>query len=212
MNLPYSNSTTDRLLGCLVQNPVLCLEDKYKLDKSEFKINKFHQILFISIYNLAVNGYKSISIFDLNEFLKPYTAQYNVYLDNNGDSYIETIIELTDMENFEGYYKDFKKLSCLRSYKENGFDITNFWDEEKTDETNLENVNKYEIEDILNYYDNIKIKIDKLYLQRERDIEETQAGTGLEELKELLQEEPMFGHSFCSELIIRFLNELNWFI
>ena len=59
------------------------------------------------------------------------------------------------MENFDGYYKDFKKLSCLRSYKENGFDITNFWDEEKTDETNLENVNKYEVEDILNYYDNI---------------------------------------------------------
>ena len=201
MNLPYSNSTTDRLLGCLIQNPTLCLEDKYKLDKSEFKINKFHQILFISIYNLAINGYKSISIFDLNEFLKPYTAQYNVYLDNNGDSYIETIIELTDMENFDGYYKDFKKLSCLRSYKENGFDITNFWDEEKTDETNLENVNKYEIEDILNYYDNIKIKIDKLYLQRERDIEENQAGEGLEELKEQLQEEPMFGHSFCSELL-----------
>ena len=201
MNLPYYNSTTDRLLGCLIQNPTLCLEDKYKLDKSEFKINKFHQILFISIYNLACNGYKSISIFDLNEFLKPYTAQYNVYLDNNGDSYIETIIELTDMENFEGYYKDFKKLSCLRSYKENGFDITNFWDEEKTDETNLENVNKYEIEDILNYYDNIKIKIDKLYLQREREIEETQAGIGLDDLKEHLQEEPMFGHSFCSELM-----------
>ena len=201
MNLPYSNSTTDRLLGCLIQAPTLCLEDKYKLDKSEFKINKFHQILFISIYNLAINGYKSISIFDLNEFLKPYTAQYNVYLDNNGDSYIETIVELTDMENFEGYYKDFKKLSCLRSYKENGFDITNFWDEEKTDETNLENVNKYEVEDILNYYDNIKIKIDKLYLQRERDIEENQAGEGLEEFKEKLQEEPLYGHSFLSEIL-----------
>ena len=106
MNLPYSNSTTDRLLGCLIQAPTLCLEDKYKLDKSEFKINKFHQILFISIYNLAINGYKSISIFDLNEFLKPYTAQYNVYLDNNGDSYIETIVELTDMENFDGYYNN----------------------------------------------------------------------------------------------------------
>ena len=167
MNLPYSNSTTDRLLGCLIQQPTLCLEDKYKLDKSEFKINKFHQILFISIYNLAINGYKSISIFDLNEFLKAYTAQYNVYLDNNGDSYIETIVELTDTENFDGYYKEFKKLSCLRAYKENGFDITNFWDDEISDEKNLENVNQYEIEDILNYYDNIKIKIDKLYLQRE---------------------------------------------
>ena len=64
-----------------------------------------------------------------------------------------------------------------------------------------QNINNYEVEDILNYYDNIKIKIDKLYLQRESDIEETQAGVGLEELKEKLQEEPMFGHSFCSEFL-----------
>ena len=34
MNLPYSNSTTDRLIGCLIQHPQLFLEDKYKLDKS----------------------------------------------------------------------------------------------------------------------------------------------------------------------------------
>ena len=163
MNLPYSNSTTDRLLGCLIQNPTLCLEDKYKLDKSEFKINKFHQILFISIYNLACNGYKSISIFDLNEFLKPYTAQYNVYLDNNGDSYIETIIELTDVNNFEGYYKEFRKLSCLNSYKNFGYDVSKFWNEELTDEKNIENLNQYNIEDILNYYDNLQLQIDKIY-------------------------------------------------
>lgn len=201
MNLPYSNSIVDRLLACLIQKPILCLEDKYKLDKSEFKINKFHQIIYISIYNLACNGYKSISIMDMNEFLKSYQAQYNVYLDNNGDSYIETIIELTDSNNFEGYYKDFKKLSCLRSYKESGIDISNFWNEENTDETNLENVNKYEIEDILNYFDNILIKINKFYYPKERDLEETQAGFGLEELKAQLQEEPLYGHSFCSELL-----------
>ena len=77
MSAIYSNSITDRLLACLVQNPTLCLDEKYKLDKSEFAVNKFHQILYVSIYNLACNGYKTISIMDLNEFLKPYEAQYN---------------------------------------------------------------------------------------------------------------------------------------
>ena len=105
MSAIYSNSITDRLLACLVQNPTLCLDEKYKLDKNEFAVNKFHQILYVSIYNLACNGYKTISIMDLNEFLKPYEAQYNVYLDNDGDSYIATIIELTDADNFDGYYK-----------------------------------------------------------------------------------------------------------
>ena len=201
MSAIYSNSVTDRLLACLVQNPLLCLDEKYRLDKSEFAVNKFHQILYVSIYNLACNGYKTISIMDLNEFLKPYEAQYNVYLDNNGDSYIETIIELTDVNNFEGYYKEFRKLSCLTVYKDNGFDISKFWNEELTDEKNIENLNQYTIEDILNHYDNLQLQIDKTYYPKEKDVEETQAGFGLDELKAQLQKEPLFGHSFCSELM-----------
>ena len=201
MSAIYSNSITDRLLACLVQNPTLCLDEKYKLDKKEFAVNKFHQILYVSIYNLACNGYKTVSIMDLNEFLKPYEAQYNVYLDNNGDSYIETIIELTDENNFDGYYKEFRKLSCLTVYKDNGFDISKFWNEEITDEKNMENLNQYKIEDILNYYDNLQLQIDKVYYPKEKDLEETKAGFGLEELKAQLQEEPLYGHSFCSELM-----------
>ena len=100
----YQNSVTDRMLGCLFQNPMLCLETKYKLDKDEFKANKFHQILYVTIYNLACSDYKTISIFDINSFLEPYTSQYEIYKDNNGDSYIDTIIELTDTSNFEAYY------------------------------------------------------------------------------------------------------------
>lgn len=201
MSAIYSNSITDRLLACLVQNPTLCLDEKYKLDKNEFAVNKFHQIIYVSIYNLACNGYKTISIMDLNEFLKPYEAQYNVYLDNNGDSYIATIIELTDSDNFDGYYKEFRKLSCLTVYKENGFDISKFWNEEISDEKNMENLNQYKIEDILNYYDNLQLQIDKVYYPKEKDLEETKAGFGLEELKAQLQEEPLYGHSFCSELM-----------
>ena len=201
MSAIYSNSITDRLLACLVQNPTLCLDEKYKLDKNEFAVNKFHQIIYVSIYNLACHGYKTISIMDLNEFLKPYEAQYNVYLDNNGDSYIETIIELTDVDNFWGYYKEFRKLSCLTVYKDNGFDISKFWNEEISDEKNIENLNQYTIEDILNYYDNLQLQIDKIYYPKEKDLEETKAGFGLKELKEQLQEEPLYGHSFNSELL-----------
>ena len=138
---------------------------------------------------------------DLNEFLKPYEAQYNVYLDNDGDSYIATIIELTDADNFDGYYKEFRKLSCLTVYKDNGFDISKFWNEEITDEKNMENLNQYTIEDILNHYDNLQLQIDKIYYPKEKDLEETKAGFGLKELKEQLQEEPLYGHSFNSELL-----------
>lgn len=197
----YQNSVTDRMLGCLFQNPMLCLETKYKLDKDEFKANKFHQILYVTIYNLACSDYKTISIFDINSFLEPYTSQYEIYKDNNGDSYIDTIIELTDTSNFEAYYNEFKKLSCIRVYNENGFDISKFWNFEQSDEKNLENINQYNIEDIINYFEGLQTSISKEFYPKERDLEEIQAGFGLEELKEKLQEEPLYGNSFCSELM-----------
>ena len=34
MSSIYSNSVTDRLLACLVQDAELCLSEKYKLDKN----------------------------------------------------------------------------------------------------------------------------------------------------------------------------------
>src|SRR5574344_926820 len=147
----YQNSVTDRMLGCLFQNPMLCLETKYKLDKDEFKANKFHQILYVTIYNLACSDYKTISIFDINSFLEPYTSQYEIYKDNNGDSYIDTIIELTDTSNFEAYYN----------------------------------------ENIINYCEGLQTSISKEFYPKERELEEIQAGFGLEELKEKLQEEPL---------------------
>ena len=200
MSTIYSNSVTDRLLACLIQDSTLCLNDKYKLDKSEFAINKFHQILYISIYNLACNGYHTISIMDLNEFLKSYESQYSVYLDNNGDSYIETIVELTDLENFEGYYKEFRKLACLTVYKQNGFDVTKFWNEEITDEKNLENLNQYTIEDIINYFEGLQVDIRRSFYPNLVK-EEYQAGSDFMETKERFKEEPLVGNSFQSEYL-----------
>ena len=200
MSTIYSNSVTDRLLACLIQDSTLCLNDKYKLDKNEFAVNKFHQILYVSIYNLACNGYHTISIMDLNEFLKAYNAQYEVYLDNNGDSYIETIVELTDLDNFEGYYKEFRKLACLTSYKQNGFDITKFWNEEVTDEKNLENLNQYTIEDIINYFEGLQVDIRRSFYPNLVK-EEYQAGSDFMETKERFKEEPLVGNSFQSEYL-----------
>lgn len=196
----YQNSVTDRMLGCLFQNPMLCLETKYKLDKDEFKANKFHQILYVTIYNLACSDYKTISIFDINSFLEPYTSQYEIYKDNNGDSYIDTIIELTDTSNFEAYYNEFKKLSCIRVYNENGFDISKFWNFEQSDEKNLENINQYNIEDIINYFEGLQTSIKRSFTNNGVK-EEYIAGTDFAEYKEKFKEEPLIGNSFQSEYL-----------
>lgn len=192
----YLNSIADRLLGCYLQNPTLTIDDKYKLEHEEFKV-KFHEILYITIYNLANSGCKSITIMDINEWLKPYTTQYNIYLDNNGDEYISTIIELSELENFEYYYEQFRKFSCLNLYKDNGFDISMFYDEEKTEESQLENLNKYSIEDIINHYDGLQVKIKRAF-GKNGVKEEYIAGTDFMESKERYKTTPLIGNSFQS--------------
>ena len=66
---------------------------------------------------------------------------------DNFEDYIATVVELTDVDNFEYYYTEFRKFSCLNAYKEKGFDIKKFYDEDKSEESQLENLNQYSIED-----------------------------------------------------------------
>lgn len=193
-----SNTTTDRLLACIIQKPQLLLDSKYKLDKKEFSGNKFHQIIYITCYNLAINDCKSITLFDINEFLRPYSAQYQVYLDNNGDDYISTIIELVDEENFNYYYEQFKKFSCLNTYKENGFNVDMFYDETKTEDTQLENLNKYSLEEIIKHFEGIQEKIKSDYTQIVS--EEKKCGDGFEKVKEMFKDTPYFGAVMCSPI------------
>lgn len=192
----YSHSTADKLLGCYLQRPELCLDSKYPIDKEEFQV-LFHRILYATIYNLAINGCKSVSVMDIDEFVKPYESEYNVLQDNTFEEYVATITELTDADNFEYYYKEFRKFSCLNVYKEKGFDIKQFYDEDKSEDSQLENLNKYEIEDIVNYFEKQQSDIRKQFLLNDK-IEVMTCGDGFDELLDELEEEPMIGAGLCS--------------
>lgn len=199
----YSNSITDRLLGCLLQNPSLVVDDNYNMGK-EFQdefLTQLHKIIYVSVYNLFIHGSKTITIMDINEFLAPYEAQYNIYKDNDGDSYVETIVELTDKDNFENYYNDFMKLSCLRYYYEQGLNIKDFFDVDKDEAKEMQRLNEYTIWDIVNYFEQKIVDSKKKYLAKNRDIEETHAGQGLIDVIRSFKDAPMYGDSFCSELL-----------
>lgn len=195
----YSHSNADKLIGCYLKNPQLCLDSKYPIEKEEFQV-LFHRILYATIYNLAVNGCKSVSIVDIDEFVKPYASEYNVLQDNSFEDYVATITELTDESNFEYYYKEFRKFSCLNKYKENGFDIKKFYDEDKSEESQLENLNQYEIEDIVNYFEGIQTQIKREFSGKQVK-EEYLAGTDFMESKERFKESPLIGNSFQSEYL-----------
>ena len=190
-----SYTTCDRLLGCYLQNPSLTLDSKYPLQHEEFLV-KFHEIIYVIIYNLALSGCKQITLVDINEWLKPYVAQYNIYIDNNGDDYVQTVIELSSLDNFEYYYTEFRKFSCLNAYKEKGFDIKKFYDEDKSEESQLENLNQYSIEDIVNWFEGQQEDVKSKYLSLTS--EEVKCGDGFEVVKESFKETPYFGAIMCS--------------
>ena len=192
----YSHNTADKMIGCLLQKPELCLDSKYPLDKEEFQV-LFHKIMYVAIYNLSIQGCKEITVMDIDQFVKPYTSQYNVLLDNSFEDYISTITELTEVENFEYYYNEFRKFSCLNAYKEEGFDIKKFYDEDKSEESQLENLNNYSLEDIVDHFEGLQVQIKRRFNVK-RVKEEYLAGTDFKENKERFKESPLIGNSFQS--------------
>lgn len=193
----YSHTIADRVLSSLIQDTSLCLNSKYPIEKEDFEPVQFHKILYATIYNLAIKGVKIITIIDIEEFLKPYDLQYNIYNDNNGSDYISTILELGDKDNYEYYYNELRKYSCLREYKEQGFDITEIYDESKDDNSGLDG---WKIEDIVGYFEGKQCKIKRQFLINKVK-EEYVAGTDFMETKEKFKTEPLVGNSFQSPFI-----------
>ena len=195
----YSNSIADRLLGCLLINTDLCINTKYPLDKDEF-IPQFHKIMYATLYNLAIRGVKHATIQDIDEFVKPYEAQYNVLKENNFMDYINVIYELADVGNYEYYYNEFRKFSCLREYQEKGFDIKKFYDVDKEEQSQLENLNQYNIDDIINWFEKQQSDVRKKFML-DNNIETMICGDGFDDFLDEVEEEPMIGAGLCSPIL-----------
>lgn len=196
----YSTTIADRCLGSYLSRPELILDSNYPVRKEDF-VSQFHQIIYVTLYNLYTSGCQSFSLMDINEYLKPYEAQYNIYKDSDGDNYIQVITELTDPDNFDYYYEQLRKFSCLRMYREKGYDIDVFYDVTKSEETQLENLNKYTIQDIINHYDGINLDIRQEFLSGMTETECNEAGDGLDEFLDRLSETPLYGVSFLSDML-----------
>lgn len=194
----YSINDAQNVLGCLLNNPLLCLDDKYKLDKYDFKPNALHHIIFISISNLVSQGAKEISGFEIDQYLQNFKPQAEIFNDNNGLEFCKVISELNSSDNIDVFYNNVKKFSVLRRYKENGFDITKFYDESKSESDELSKLASVSVEDILSYYDKLQTEIRKNFYTR-TDIEEVKVGDNLFNIKEEFKKAPMFGATTFSK-------------
>lgn len=197
-------ATIAQVLGSLIKNPSLLAEtDKYKLDKSDFP-EKFHQMIFASIFNIFNRGGDSISVVDIDGFLSQYAVQYEIFNQNSGIEYIEKIQELSNEENFQYYYNRLKKFSLIREMVGIGFNISDIYDDTILNPVEKDKLMKQfdemSLNSILEIYKNKVIEIEEKF-QSNEDAKGRRAGDGVIKLLDRITITPEIGMPMNSEYL-----------
>ena len=123
---------TQQILGCLMKKPQLLSEiDKYSFILTDFS-TRFERSIFMAIEGLYRNGAAKIQPIDIENFLESDQVSAKVFKDKNGIEYLQDIIELSEVDNFDFYYNRFKKFNLLKDLKKQGFDVSEFYCEDLT--------------------------------------------------------------------------------
>ena len=123
---------TQQILGCLMKKPQLLSEvDKYSFILTDFS-TRFERSIFMAINGLYRNGAAKIQPIDIENFLEADQVSAKAFKDKNGIEYLQDIIELSEVDNFDFYYNRFKKFNLLKDLKKQGFDISEFYCEDLT--------------------------------------------------------------------------------
>lgn len=129
----YNKGVGAQLLGVLFQHPeILADTDTYMLTTDDFP-ERLPRLIFGFIFNLYHSGMERIDLPDFVKEISTYPEQLNFFSSSGGENYIVTAIEKGKKENFDFYYNRIKKLSLLRSLKEGGFDISEWYVEDLYD-------------------------------------------------------------------------------
>lgn len=171
--------------------PSLALSEKWPLTKADFQPQQFHLRIWQAVCALAKRGASEVAALDCYNLCKNNAEVKRVFDDSNLTDFIDAIKQITNVDNFSVYWESIRKNTLLRAYESAGFSIDKF----------EQDIEKYSIEDIVQYYDGQQIAIKKEFY-KDKDIDELKAGDGFEQVKENFKAEPLFGATTFS----RYLN------
>ena len=171
--------------------PSLALSEKWPLTKQDFQPQQFHLRIWQAVVALAKRGASEISAIDCYNLCKNNAEVKRIFDDSNLTDFIDAIKQVVNVDNFSVYWEAIRKNTLLRAYEQAGFPVDRFG----------QDIEKYSIEDIVQYYDGQQIAIKKEFY-KDKDIDELKAGDGFEQIKENFKSEPLFGATTFS----RYLN------
>lgn len=184
-----------QILGGLIKHPQFLSEiDKYSFVLTDFP-SRFEKYIFQAIYRLYKNGATKIHIIDIENALSEDEVGKTTFKEHNGIEYLQDAIELSEVDNFNYYYKKFKKLNLLKDLERQGFDIKDFYEDDLTSPTYQETNQKFEELSLKEITDRIRNKILNLENKYETndEIEVESAAANIEEFVESLEESQEIG-------------------
>ena len=180
---------TQQILGCLMKKPQLLSEiDKYSFILTDFP-SRFERSIFMAINGLYRNGATKIQPIDIENFIEPDQVSAKVFKDKNGIEYLQDIIELSEVDNFDFYYNRFKMFNLLKDLKKQGFDTGEFYCEDLTN-PKAEEINEFYIGFIIGPCLNSagRLKNAKIAYDLLEETDPIEAGNKAKELSELNDE------------------------
>lgn len=204
-NKYVDTSAIVQVISAVYQNPNLLDNEQYHFLEEDFT-EDFHKIIFGSILNLHNLGAKEITINTIEDYLRERTSAFSTYIVNKGAEYLNKLVEIGQPLAFDYYYHRMKKFTLLRSYTKYAlmdlswlYDPDNILDIKKKQrqEDWLDKASEQEIVDIINQ------KIDKIknkYLDNSNN-NFIQAGEGLRQLVQHLQQYPEVGYPLYGDFI-----------
>lgn len=184
-----------QILGCLIKHPQFLSEiDKYSFVLTEFP-SRFEKYIFSAIYNLYKGGVAKIQIIDIENYFNSDEVAKATFKQQNGIEYLQDIIELSEVENFNYYYQRFKKLNLLKDLEQQGFNIKEFYEEDLTNPKYQEINRRFEelsLKDITNEIRGKILNLENKY-ETNDEIEIESATNNIEEFVENLQEAQEIG-------------------
>lgn len=189
--------------GCLLHDSSLIDDLDRPLDRMDFNTEKFHELLFVAIYNLYMQGCSTIDEFSIDSYLSKYKDQYDIFQTNTGIEYLTNAREMATLENYDYYYHRLRKYSLLRYYERQGLDTRFIYDSTtiesvEAEQLKFDNYTEFEIIEQVESLFVINPNIQYCTSMLSTDV---QAGKGMKELIEEFMETPDVGLPLNSEAL-----------
>ena len=193
-----------QVIGAVFKNPKLLDDERYFFNEEDFP-EKFHKILFGSIFNLHQLGAEEITINTIEDYLIQRPNILAIYKNNKGREYLEEITNKNITGAFDFYYNRVKKMSLFRAYESVGldlswlYDVNNFLDAKKKQQQE-DFIDNQSLEQLAELIDNKIADIRLKYVDNATEVAK-QAGSGIFQLIDKLETEPAIGYPLFGPII-----------